>query len=104
MSAFAILSSVAIMWELTINPTKTEEFVDMMADNIAASRTYDGNQQFDVFVDPSRKDKVILIEKWESEEKRKIYMQWRAETGGMSQIMPYFLKPPVLHRFNQVVE
>lgn len=104
MSAIAVFSSVLIMWELSITPEKTGEFTDMMADNITASRTYDGNQQFDVFTDPTREDKVILIEKWESEEKRETYMKWRMKTGGMSQIQPYFTKPPVLRRFDQVVD
>ncbi|WP_109355065.1 putative quinol monooxygenase [Sphingorhabdus sp. EL138] len=104
MSTLAALVPVAIIWELTVNPSRTKEFTDMMADNIIASRTYDGNLQFDVFTDPTRLDKVILIEKWESEEKRQIYMQWRMKTGGMDQIQPYFLKSPVLVKLNQAVE
>jgi len=96
--------SIMIMWELTIDPATLNEFIGMLKDNIVESRTYEGNLQFDVFVDPSREGKVIFIERWASEEIRQGYMKWRAEDGGVDQIQAYFLEPPILKSFNQVIE
>ena len=100
----AVAAMVLVIWQLTVDPDRRDEFIEMTAENINESREYEGNIQFDIFVDEEQLDSVVFIERWESEEIRQAYMAYRAERGDIEELQAYLTSPPVISLYRQAVE
>lgn len=90
--------------ELNIQPPKVEEFLAFANDEIVASRAFEGNLQFEVFVDPAVPGKVIFFQRWESKEAREKYWVWRENVGDVETLNAYLTAPPKFQSYQQVVE
>ena len=101
----ALLSMAFVMIvELNIKPTKVEEFLLFANDEIVASRSFAGNLQFDVFVDPEVPGKVIFFQRWESKTAREKYWAWREKVGDVEILNAYLLSPPKFQSYEQAIE
>jgi len=101
----AILAmSLAMMVELSIDPTRKDEIVGVFVENIDASRNFDGNLQFDILLDPEQPDKVFFFEQWQSLEHQQQYMRWRESTEDRALLDSFLTAPPVFKVFQLPTE
>lgn len=64
--------------------------------NLAVSRTWPGNNQFDMLTDPARPGVVRFCEGWGSAAVQQAYMAWRTAAGGLASLMSFLAEPPTL--------
>ena len=96
-----IALSLLVTSELSIREGKTEEFLAVVHEGLEVSRSFPGNQGFDIFVDQEEPRKVFFIERWESEQHFQKYYQWRAARGDFETLGEYFSAPPEMHRYRE---
>jgi quinol monooxygenase YgiN len=95
----AFASPVKVISELSIQPEKTAEFLELVKGELENSRRFAGNLQFDIYVDVQQKGKVLFIERWESEALQSEYLKWRAERGDFAKMREFFAAPPKMHTY-----
>lgn len=96
--------TLVMLVELSCDPARQTEFLDVLSNNLEASRTAEGNLQFDIIVDPERPDKIFFIEQWESPQHQQRYMQWRVENAGLEILAEYLVAPPVITSYQKVAD
>ena len=62
--------------EFSVIPDKRGDFVAISSAQTETVRARDGNQGFDVLVDPKRPDVVAYVERWETAEQQEAFYQW----------------------------
>ncbi len=103
MNALLTLAFVMIV-ELRIEPTEVDEFLAFANDEIIASRSFEGNLQFEVLVDPNEPGTVVFFQRWKSQEAREKYWAWRESVGDMDKLNGYLLAPPKFQIYKQAVK
>lgn len=91
--------SLIVTSELSIQSGKIEEFLSIVTAGLEESRSFSGNQGFDIYVEKAAPDKVLFIERWESEEHFQKYFQWRFERGDFQSLETYFSAPPIMRQY-----
>jgi len=71
-----------------------EEFLSLVYGELSDSRRFEGNLQFDIYVNPREPGKVVFIEQWESPAHQDQYFSWRLERGDFEKLGKYFSEPP----------
>jgi quinol monooxygenase YgiN len=99
-----IASIFVLIVELTVVPDQRDEFLEFVHDNLALSREYEGNIQFDVLVSDDRPDTVTFVERWESKEAFETYWAWREETGAVEGLVSYLTEPPKRAEYQQLFD
>jgi quinol monooxygenase YgiN len=94
---------VAII-EISVVPEKREEFIAVAAQQAPAIRSFEGNIQFDVLVDPTRRDRVFYLERWKSAEDNKKFFDWWMANGKAAQLRPYVTAPPKETTYTQAID
>ena len=85
-------------------PVKTEEVSNMksyMAEILPETRKYDGCKGVDVYFNTEDKDKLVLVEHWESRPHHEKYVGWRTETGVMAKLGGMLAGPPSIRYFER---
>lgn len=85
---------LVMLAELTVKPDKVAEFLDYTVENLALSRSYPGNIQFDILVDDAQPEKVTFYEVWESRDAQKAYMAWRVQAGDLTKLLSLLATEP----------
>ena len=83
-------------------PAKLEtlsEFLDVLRQALVDTRTYDGCEDVQTFVEKST-GSVLLVEVWASEDHQKAYMKWRMEAGLMDAVGGYLDSAPIARTFD----
>lgn len=78
---------LVMLAELTVKPDKLADFLNYTIANLAVSRSYPGNIQFDILINETAPEKVIFYEVWESLEAQQTYMAWRVEAGDLTKLL-----------------
>ena len=82
--------SVTITLELT---TKTDDggeaVVAMFAERLPHTRTFDGCESIDLFVDQSNPRHLIVIQEWESGDKYTAYSDWAMSQPGTQELLSH---------------
>jgi quinol monooxygenase YgiN len=73
--------SLIVTSELSIQNGKVEEFLSIVTAGLEVSRNFSGNQSFDIYVEKDSPEKVLFIERWESEVHFQKHYQWRLKQG-----------------------
>ena len=94
MSTLTALAFVMIT-ELSIDPSKIDEFLAITQQHLPASQNYQGNIQFNVMIDTSDANKVVFYEVWESQAAQQQYWTWRVQQGDFQTLMKYLIAEPV---------
>lgn len=92
------------MIEITVIPEKREEFIAVAERQAPVIRAYEGNLQFEVFVDPTRADRVFYFERWVSAEANQKFFAWWSGNGMMEELRPYVTAAPKEVTYTQVVK
>ena len=79
---------VAVTIDLSVQPEKTDEFIDFIKSIAPDTRAYDGCELFHVCADQDKPGRVLFYEIWGSKEKQQAYIAWRQETGLMDKLGP----------------
>jgi quinol monooxygenase YgiN len=83
-----------MMLELSTQPEKRAEFVEMCQGILPDTRAYDGNQATRLWI-PEDNDSIVWIdEEWESRAHQEVYFAWRVETGLVDAVSAFLLGPP----------
>lgn len=96
--------SLLVTSELSIQDGKVEEFLALVHSGLEISRSFSGNQSFDIFLDQEKPEKVLFIEQWESEQHFQKYYKWRLEQGDFETLGEYFSAPPTMHLYRALDE
>jgi quinol monooxygenase YgiN len=80
--------------ELTVKPGRVDEFLEYTVQNLAISRSYPGNIEFEILIDEARPDRVLFYEVWASAEAQQAYMAWRVEAGDLTKLMSLLAGQP----------
>jgi len=84
---YRFVENIVMLAELTVRPDKLTEFLDYTVANLALSRAYPGNIQFDILVDEANPQKVTFYEVWQSRDAQQAYMAWRVEAGDLTKLL-----------------
>lgn len=91
---FAML--VIVTSELFIPEEKVEEFLAIVNAGLEISRSFTGNQSFDIYQEADQQGNILFIERWETKAHFQKYYQWRLERGDFDTLGSYFSAPPVI--------
>ena len=86
--------SIGVTVDLAIDPAKLDEFLAFIMEIAPQTRSYDGCQHFDIWVDQDEAGRVLFYELWDSREQYEKYVAWRAETGALDKLGPFVTAPP----------
>jgi len=90
--------SLVVISELSVQEDRMSEFLELVGAGLEVSRNFEGNQSFDIVVEEGS-DKVVFVERWETQEDFEKYYQWRMEQGDFEELRTYFSAPPNMRRF-----
>lgn len=90
----AFVDNLVMLAELTIKPEKLEAFLAFTAENLAISRSYAGNIEFDILIDETRPYTVLFYEVWESAAAQQAYMAWRVQAGDLTTLLSFLADEP----------
>lgn len=90
----ALADNIIMIAELTVREDRVDEFLDYTVGNLAVSRSYPGNIEFDILVDETRPGQVSFYEVWESAEAQQAYMGWRVQAGDLTTLMSFLAAEP----------
>ena len=91
--------SIIATVEFPLRLGKRDEFVDLLAVALKATRSYDGNESVETLVEHGGIS-VLLVEKWQTVYHHKAYHQWRLDTGLGELIGPFVSGPPIIRYFD----
>ena len=91
--------SVMVTVEWPAKPETLSEFLEVLKQALADTRTYDGCEDVQTYVEKST-GSVLLVEIWASEDHQKAYMKWRMEAGLMDAIGGYLDSAPIARTFD----
>lgn len=87
---------VCVTFDLSVDPSKYDEFLAAVKAAAPDTRAYDGCRQFDIWLDQDNRGKVLFYEIWDSRAQQEKYLAWRTETGVMEALGGMLAAPPVI--------
>lgn len=99
-----VMGVVVMVAELDVIPEQRDAFIELVVDDVDASRAFEGNLQFDILVDQQDPGSVMFVEKWKTPEAQEAYMAWRAGKGDFDLLKPYLTAPPKLTIYRQATD
>lgn len=94
--------SILALVEVQFQPEKIEDGKAFILRLMPDTRSYDGCQGVDVFVNQDTPGNLVAVEYWESREHHEKYAQWRTETGVMEGLGSMLAGPPSTRYFDKV--
>ncbi|WP_051342017.1 putative quinol monooxygenase [Pseudonocardia spinosispora] len=91
-----------ITLEVPAQPGKGDELVAAFNKILPDTRAYKGCQSVTVLQRADDKDKIVLVETWDSEEDHNAYSVWRRDSGTLGDIMGLAAGRPVNTVYNDV--
>ncbi len=93
--------SVMVLLEAPVKPAEVSNMKSYMAEILPETRKYDGCKVVDVYFNTEDKDKLVLVEHWESRLHHEKYLGWRTETGVMTKLGGMLAGPPSIRYFER---
>ena len=93
--------SVLVLLEAPVKPEEVSNMKSYMAELLPESRKYDGCKGVDVYFNTEDKDKMVIVEHWNSRANHEKYLGWRTETGVMGKIGGMLAGPPSIRYFER---
>lgn len=85
--------------EFNVIPEKRDAFVAISAAQTEQVRAREGNQGFDVLVDPTRPDVVAYVERWETAAQQEAFYQWWVAQGLSEKLRPFVTAAPKISTY-----
>ena len=92
--------TITALLELTLRPESVADAPAVLAETLAATRAFAGNQGVEVLHDVADPTHVVVVERWESLEHDDAYRAWRATPEGVSQLGTVLAGAPTLTRWS----
>ena len=80
--------SVIVIINLSAKDESVEEIKKFLKESLPDTRSFEGCQGIQLYVSIESPSKLVLHEKWTSEEAFKKYIAWRAETRALDRLAP----------------
>ena len=90
----ALTDNIIMIAELIVREDRVDDLLDYIVCNLAVSRSYPGNIEFEILVDETRPGQVLFYEVWESAEAQQAYMGWRVQAGDLTTLMSFLSAEP----------
>lgn len=92
--------SVLVIAEFFVSPEKSEAFLDLLKEALPDTRSFDGCESVETFVNQDDPGHVFLVEKWRERANQEAYLGWRMETGLTDMLTPFITAPPKFTYFH----
>ena len=92
---------VLVIVELTTKPDKAEEFVPLLAALLPDTRSFDGCEVCNVYVDQDDPTRLSIVETFTSRAHYDRYMAWRGERGDLDALGGMLAGPPAVRFFDE---
>lgn len=86
--------ALVMVIEFAVIPDKRDDFVAISSAQVETVRAREGNQGFDVLIDPRRPEVVVYIERWETAEQQEAFFQWWTGQGLSDRLRPFVTAAP----------
>ena len=86
--------SVLVLLEAPVKPDQVANMKSYLAEIFPGTRSYEGCQGIDAYFDTEDKNKLVLVEHWDSRSHHQKYLGWRTETGVMAKLGGMLAGPP----------
>lgn len=86
--------ALVMVIEFAVIPDKRDDFVAISSAQVEIVRAREGNQGFDVLIDPKRPEVVVYIERWETAGQQEAFFQWWGAQGLTDKLRPYVTAAP----------
>ncbi|QKT08471.1 antibiotic biosynthesis monooxygenase [Gordonia sp. X0973] len=91
---------VQVAIDLPAKKGKFDELREWMVNHIAGTRNFNGNMVVESWRNQDKPDSIFLLEKWESRADFEKYLQWREETGVITELLELLDGEPAFHYFD----
>lgn len=93
---------VMVLLEAPVKPEEIGNMKAFLAELFPSTRTYDGCAGIAAYFGAEAKDRLVLIEHWQSRQHHEKYVAWRTETGVMARLGAMLAGPPSIRYFEKV--
>lgn len=87
---------VTVYLELHLKPEGVADTMRDLEELLPDTRTFDGCQSVETFVDQDDPQHVVLIERWREKADHQSYMAWRQEQGVLGATIERSVGPPTI--------
>lgn len=93
---------LVVIAELAVRKDRIDDFLDYTVENLAISRSYPGNIEFDILIDETEPGRVIFYEVWESAEAQRTYLKWRVQSGDLTKLTSFLAAEPKFRALRRI--
>lgn len=86
--------SVAVIAVFPVHPDKIDEFFTFFREVLPDTRSFDGCELLETFVDQADPGRVVLWERWPTKEHHRRYLAWRNQSDLGEKLSPYLSGRP----------
>lgn len=94
--------SVVVLLEMQVKPEAVAEVKASLKAILPDTRSYAGCQGIDIYSNLDNGGNLVFYERWESRDHYQKYLNWRTETGVLSQLVSKLAGPPNIRYFDRV--
>ncbi len=94
--------SVMVLLEMQVKPEAVEEVKASLKTILPDTRSYAGCQGIDIYSNLDNGGNLVFYERWDSRDHYQKYLNWRTETGVLSQLVAKLSGPPNIRYFDHV--
>lgn len=94
--------SVVVLLEMQVKPEAVNEVKAALKDILPDTRSYAGCQGIDIYSNLDNGGNLVFYERWDSRDHYQKYLNWRTETGVLSQLVSKLAGPPNIRYFDRV--
>jgi quinol monooxygenase YgiN len=94
------IMSVLATADLLMKPERLAELLEILGAALPDTRTFEGCEGLDVFVDQDEPGHVLLVETWAERAQHEQYLVWRQETGMFDLLAEFVSSPPQFRYFD----
>ena len=93
--------AVTVVATLKVKPGLADTVLEAMTAMLPETRAYAGCLGVDVVEGVDDPNTILLLEEWETPESQQAYLQWRAESGALTQMAEVLAEPPTFVHYAQ---
>jgi quinol monooxygenase YgiN len=94
--------SITVLVEWHVKPDEIVTAKALLEETFASTLNYAGCQRYAVYENQDSPGNIVLLTEWNSRDEYAQYMEWRKETGILSQFGQTFASPPNLRYFEAI--
>jgi quinol monooxygenase YgiN len=91
--------SITVILEADVKPEGKSKLLELLAKYLPETKKYAGFISISIHSEQDT-NQVVFYEEWQSISDYHAYLDWRTETGVMSELAATFNSPPIIRYFN----